>query len=166
MLGDTGRLGYVLTLLSFDIISLSPPKEQKGGEVEYENTPADPSRTNVANVVPPVPQGPPLGTGDGTRVGGMADGANDPPPLPPTIGGNEHSNHKAVGCGTTERDAAGSKEKPEVRLNPLIQHNNILTGGKEQKAEGARHRRQGKEVEAAPSTRHQSKVSILPHFRA
>ena len=33
----------------------------------------------------------------------------------------------------------------------LIQHNDILTRGKEQKAEGARHRRK-KEVEVAPST--------------
>ena len=62
---------------------------------------------------------------------------------------------------TKLRSVEGPKEKPEVGLNPLVQHNNILTCGKEREAESAGLGGQGKEVEAVPGTTKKIPEEIL-----
>ena len=76
MLRDPGSLRYVFTLLSSDVTPLIPSEEQR--EVAPESTASDPARTKSIPVLSPAPQGPPLGTGNGTGGGSMVDGVNDP----------------------------------------------------------------------------------------
>lgn len=82
MLGGPRSLWYALTLLTFDMTSLTPSKEQKGGEVAPEKATADPARTNVTHSLPLAPQGPLLGTENDAGAGGV----DDPPHPPPSSG--------------------------------------------------------------------------------